>query len=311
LTRRFTFVSILLIPLLVLGNLLAQAPVGPSQQVAKSNPASPDPKKEPAAPDKLKSTPMPEKVAFLVRHLDKKVDDWQVSETANFRIMHDQKKTMVENVGKVAEETRLALQKKWFGDVSVEWDGKCSIYLHVNREKYETKTKQKNTLGHMRTITQVDGVYSRTIHIPAKEAKLLEDVLPHEVSHSVMAVRFQGKMPRWADEGMAMLAESPAAIDECLGRLAKYKKQDALFALEVMLQTDEPEHIMTLEFYSQSTSVVQFLTKRKGPATFTAFLRTCLRKGYEPALKEHYAIEGFRDLERQWQAFAFGEKRKK
>ena len=123
-----------------------------------------------------------------------------------------------------------------------------------------------------------------------------------------MAVRFQGRTPRWADEGMAMLAETPASIDDCVDRLPRYRKNDALFALEVLMQTNEADHFNTMEYYAQSTSLVQFLTAQKGPQAFAQFLRTYANKGAEPALKQHYGIQGYADLEKRWQSFAFGKR---
>ncbi len=125
----------------------------------------------------------------------------------------------------------------------------------------------KNTLGHMRTLDW-GGVFLRSIHIPCNGPNLVIDVLPHEVSHSVMAVRFQGRTPRWADEGMAMLAETPASIQDCVGRLPRYRKQDGLFAIEVLMQTEEADHYASMEYYAQSTSLVQYLTSLKGPRVY-------------------------------------------
>jgi hypothetical protein len=255
----------------------------------------------------VKPVEPPIKSSVLVRHLSKKLDGLQVAETAHFRILHDQDKPIVEKVGASAEITRATLQRKWFGEEATDWDGKCSIYLHANREKYASKTGMKNTLGHMRTLDW-GGVFLRSIHLPCKEPNLVDDVLPHEVSHSVMAVRFQGRTPRWADEGMAMLAETPGSVAECVGRLPVYRKNDGLFAIEVLMQTHEPDHFNTMEYYAQSTSLVQFLTAQKGPQTFTRFLRTSIMKGAEPALKQHFGIQGYADLEQRWQTFAFGKK---
>jgi hypothetical protein len=252
----------------------------------------------------------PAKIEMVVRHLDKKVNGLNVAETPHFRILHDLDKKIVEKVGKVAEDSRITVQKKWFGDVSSDdWDGKCSIYLHAKLKDYVGKTGQKNALGHMRTLDWA-GMFSRSIHVPALESNMAPDILPHEVCHSVMSVRFQGKTPRWADEGMALLAESPIRILEFQILLAKFKKDDALFSVEVLLQTKEAAHMDTLEYYSQSLSLVQFLCDKKSCRDFISFLRTSIQKGYEPALKEHYDIQGYGDLERQWQDFAFRGKKK-
>jgi len=286
---------------------LGQTP--PDQRVLSANPTTREDKKGSLKLEDSKSIPEPKKSSVVVRHLEKMQDGYKVAETAHFRILHDQDKTLVEKVGEVAEITRANLQHKWFKDEPTEWDGKCSIYLHADRAKYADKTKMKNTLGHMRTI-EWGGSLLRSIHLPCKEPSQVIDVLPHEVSHSVMAVRFQGRTPRWADEGMAMMAETPASTQECVGKLARYRRNDSLFALEVLLNTEEAEQFNTMEFYAQSTSLVQFLTSLKGSQGFTDFLRTYIMKGAETALKQHYDIQGYADLETKWLAFAFEKKTK-
>jgi hypothetical protein len=277
-------------------------------QFAAANPTNREEKKDSLASKDIKPPESGQKTSVVVRHLDVKQDGLKVAETAHFRILHDQERVVVNKVGEAAELARIAAQRKWFGAEAADWDGKCSIYLHPDREKYSAKTKMKNTLGHMRTL-DFGGMLYRSIHLPCKEPNLFSDVLPHEVSHSVMAIRLQGRTPRWADEGMAMLAESPESIDECVDRLPRYRKKDGLFALEILMQTDEPDHYGTMEYYSQATSLVQFLVSQKGPPTFINFLRTYISKGPEPALKQHYAIQNFADLEKRWQAFAFGKKK--
>src|SRR5262249_21315141 len=60
-------------------------------------------------------------------------------------------------------------------------------------------------------------------------------------------------------------------------------------------------------FYAQSVSLVEYLSSLKGPQEFTAFLRDGLRGGYEPALKKHFGIDSYADLDRRWNAYAFGQ----
>jgi hypothetical protein len=42
---------------------------------------------------------------------------------------------------------------------------------------------------------------------------------------------------------------------------------------------------------------VDFLSRQKGPQVFSQFVRDGLREGYEPALRRHYDLRGFADLE--------------
>ena len=59
-------------------------------------------------------------------------------------------------------------------------------------------------------------------------------------------------------------------------------------------------------FYAESVSLVEFLSKQKGPQTFAQFMREGLQGGYEPALQRYYDIHGFDDLQQRWQRYAFG-----
>ena len=51
----------------------------------------------------------------------------------------------------------------------------------------------------------------------------------------------------------------------------------------------------------QSTALVEYLTKLAGPATFARFVRDGLEgKDYEAALRKHYNIRDFAELEQRW-----------
>jgi len=240
-----------------------------------------------------------------VRHLGRNERGRQVAESPNFRIIHDQSKPVVERVARAAEQLRPAIHRKWFGDVSLEWDGKCVIFLHDNHKKYVDKTKQWNALGHARTLMFGDQVSSRSIHLPCGLSNLFDDLLPHELTHAVLAVRFRGRLPRWANEGIAMLSESKSSIDERHESLEEYRKKDDLFGVDVLMKTEEDGQQNTLEYYAQSMSLVEFFVAERGRQAFTKFLGDSLVVGYESALKTHYGIASFAELERRWSAFAF------
>ena len=60
----------------------------------------------------------------------------------------------------------------------------------------------------------------------------------------------------------------------------------------------EPRQIGT--FYAQSVMLVEYLTRLKGPTVFTQFVRDALRDGYEAALRKHYGLQGFQELQDRW-----------
>ena len=242
---------------------------------------------------------------IMVRHLGRDSLGKLVAESPHFRILHNEDPKKVEKLAREAEKVRPIIHRQWFGDVGIEWDGKCTIYLHPSRKKYIAKTGQWNALGHSRTLMVGNEVFGRSIHLPCDVPNLYEDVLPHEISHAVMAVRFRGRTPHWADEGMAMVAESEATRKQWLSRLPEIRQKDDLFSLPVLMRTQESAQINTVEFYTQSLSLVEFLASKKGRPVFTRFLWDSQVVGYEPALKKHYGFNSFADLERSWNDYAF------
>jgi hypothetical protein len=69
---------------------------------------------------------------------------------------------------------------------------------------------------------------------------------------------------------------------------------------------DYPEARLVGPFYAQSVSLVDMLSQRKGPQAFTRFQREALDGNYEAALRTHYGIRDFAELERLWQEHALG-----
>jgi hypothetical protein len=105
---------------------------------------------------------------------------------------------------------------------------------------------------------------------------------------------------------MAMVTETPESQERMLSRLEEYHNNDDLFALSVLMTTEEPEQTNTLEYYSQSLSLVRYFVSLKGKQAFTSFIRDSLVIGYERAMRAHYGIQNYAELDRRWRDFAFG-----
>jgi hypothetical protein len=213
-------------------------------------------------------------------------------------------------VAKVAETTRSAMQRKWFGQVGPDWEPRCDIYLHADARAYSQATRQsEHTPGNTTVARRGSTVLSRRIDLHVDEVNLLNAVLPHETTHAVLAGRFGPfDLPRWADEGMAVLSEPPERLARYLRGLPQYRQAGQVFAVQQLMQLPGwPDERVISAFYAQSVSLVDFLCKQKGPQVFVAFLRDCLQTGEAAALKKHYGFEGYPDLEARWRAHALGE----
>jgi tetratricopeptide (TPR) repeat protein len=238
-----------------------------------------------------------------VRNLAPNAEGWKVAESANFRIFH-QSQALAEQAAQVAERTRANMQQKWFGGGGDGWIPKCDIYLHPTADAYSRATGQQNSPGHSTLRMENGRLVLRRIDLHCDDANMLPAVLPHETTHVVLAGQFgQQLLPRWADEGMAVLTEPPEKVERHLANLNKCRKDgQALFPLQELMQLDDyPRDPRSIgAFYAQSVSLVEYLTNLRGPQTFTLFMLDGMRYGYEKSLQRHYNIQNFADLERGW-----------
>ena len=242
-----------------------------------------------------------------MRHLGKQ-GQWNVLETANFRILHNQPAEVAEKAAKIAEQTRTVMSTKWFNENGGAWSPRCDLYLHATGQDYSKATGvPAQSPGHSTIRSEGDHVLSRRVDIHCDDANWPVGVLPHETTHVVLAGRYgNSTVPRWADEGMAVLAEPRDRIERHLRNLPKHRDERTLFNVGKLMQmNDYPDPRYIGPFYAQSVSLVEYLSSLKGAPEYTAFLRDGLREGYEPALQKHFHINGYADLDRLWQNYAF------
>lgn len=246
-----------------------------------------------------------------IKH-DGEEDSWQIAETVNFRLMHKHPRSLAEALLRTAERTRAIQMHKWFGEVGRDWTPKCQICLYPSGEAYGEATGAPINPGGGHTDVRAEGsrVISRCIHVHGTQAFLLKGVVPHEVTHAVLAGQLSdGRVPRWADEGMAILAEAQKNIDVHLRYLPRWRADDALFSMRALIEMrDYPEPRELGVFYAQSVSLVDFLTRQKGAERFAAFVRDGERDSYADSLRKHYGWS-FVELDRHWKRYAFYSKR--
>jgi hypothetical protein len=244
-----------------------------------------------------------------VRHLDKLVNGWGVAETTHFRVYHDQSPTLAEKAAIAAERARTVAHRRWLGDTDAEWDRRCRVYIHATAKDYSDATGVPGSSPGHSTISVEGGCITlRRIDLRADNDNIISAVLPHEVTHVVLAGQFGTQsLPRWADEGMAVLTEPREKIDRHLRDLPRFRCKCGLYSARDLVQLkDYPEPRYIGLFYAQSVSLVEFLSKEKGPRTVTRFIRESLKKGYDAALKNHFGWD-FEELDRRWRKHAFKE----
>jgi hypothetical protein len=257
--------------------------------------------------DAGRNAPADDEPAVSVAHRGEQ-NGWFVAESANFRLYHLHSRSLAEAALHTAERARAAQQREWFGAAGADWEPKCRICLYPSGESYSAATGAPvNPGGGHTDIRAEEGrVFDRCIHLHGSRNLLLNGVLPHEVTHAVLAGRFGGeRVPRWADEGMAILAESQPRIDLHLRQLPRWREEELLFpARELIQMRDYPRPQTIPVFYAQSVSLVDFLFQEKGAKCFTAFVRDGERDGYGTSLRRHYGWS-FAELDRRWRRHTF------
>ncbi|MCI0683084.1 MAG: hypothetical protein L0Y71_13365 [Gemmataceae bacterium] len=245
-----------------------------------------------------------EAAALAMRHYGRNPQGWQVTDTSHFRIYHNQPRELVERVARVAERTRVDMSRKWFGNDGVDWEPKCELVLHATAAEYSKQTGvPASSPGHSRIESDrgTHRVVGRRLDLHVDNPTMLEAVLPHEATHVVIAGQFGPfPVPRWVDEGMAVLSEPNDKVEQHRRNLAKAAREGRLFGVKELLELDNyPQPQLVGVFYAQSVGLVEFLTHQRGPQVFSAFVRDGLRGGWDRALRDHYNW-GLADLQQQW-----------
>lgn len=185
------------------------------------------------------------------------------------------------------------------------WDERVNIVLYPDLDMYikETGLPAWSRGGATKYHRQLK---SRAVVSFMQENAFLDNVLPHEISHLILADFLgDGNIPLWFNEGVAQLQE-----------LGKREEADRVMRKAVELGYFIPfshfiredigiiqDKVYAVFFYAQSVSVVYFLVQQYGSQKFGELCRE-LRDGqtFESALLKTYTslIKSVEDFEQKW-----------
>jgi hypothetical protein len=228
--------------------------------------------------------------------------------TANFQVVHVEKhRALAEQIARTAESAREGQWKRWNPTIADPgWSPRCEIVLFPTAEDFSRETLQPPGSPGFSTMGMNGGrVVLRRVHLRVDHPNLLKAILPHEVAHVVLADLFpQRQIPRWADEGMAVLAEPQDEQALRAADLDEPLKSGRLFRVSDLMGMDYPEAQHWPLYYAQSVSLTRYLVESGTPDQFIRFVQESQRAGFEPALKQVYAIPGYTDLQSRWLTYA-------
>ncbi len=235
---------------------------------------------------------------------------WLVQETASFRVFCRKDSPEARRLPAACEALRRQLQETWFGEAAESWSPRCDVVLHPGVAGYirALGPESRQSSGCATIDIEKGRVLKRRVDLRADADDWLSSSLPHELTHVVLADKFAMKqIPRWADEGLAILSEPAArqaarrsAMQRALARAPRYA------AGELVSLRDYPSGDRRDAFYGQSASLVAYLIEQDSPEKFLAFLQLGQQQGFERALTATYGIRSLADLDARWRPQIFG-----
>lgn len=216
-----------------------------------------------------------------------------VYRSPNF-VVHAASQEVAEKVGLAAEEFRRDLAIAWLGNPMKRWYKPCPIRV---------------TIGHMgaggATSFSFDRgeVFGWRMDIQGSLERVLDSVLPHEITHTILACHFRRPLPRWADEGACTLIEHDSERMRQIKLLEQTLSQGNRIPLRRLFAIKEyPSDARSVyKLYAQGYSVVDFLVQQGGRAQFLDFMEDALeRNDWDRALKQHYGFGKIESLEEMW-----------
>jgi hypothetical protein len=206
--------------------------------------------------------------------------------------------TIAKKVGDQAEGFRKQLALYWLGRELPTWQDVCPI---------EVIAGPKREANGVTNFVFMEGTVGRwQMRVEGTEERVLDSVLPHEITHTVLASHFapMGKpVPRWADEGACTTVEHIAERSKFDKLLIRYLHSGQGFSFQDLYHIkDYPADPLPL--YAQGYSVVSFLVAQGGPRKFVDYLQTGMRTNdWAQATDEFYQYNGLGHLKKNWLAW--------
>jgi hypothetical protein len=214
--------------------------------------------------------------------------------TANF-LVDAPTEELARKIGDASEHYRHTLAIEWLGQPLPRWSRPCPITAQV--------APHLGAGGATSFVFDKGEVFNWTMTIQGSEERIIDSVLPHEITHTIFASHFRRPLPRWADEGACTTVEHPVERARQHRMLIEFLTTGRGIAFpEMFAMREYPADVLPL--YSQGYSLARYLIERGGRHKYVNFVADGLAADdWAGALRKHYGVPGVTQMQSVWLAW--------
>ena len=216
--------------------------------------------------------------------------------------------------GRAIREHAEAMRREAFAALLGEesprpWRVRCVIHVHTTPESFAAAVGGSPIDARGATSLEFAGdrVLSRRIDVVGDGPEIVPDAINHELVHVVLADHFSlAPPPRWADEGVALLFDSPEKQRAHEADFQAARRRGMAWSAEELLTLEDypDDGGRQRVFYGQSAALVRWLIARRDAATFVRFLDDIDVDGIAASLYRHYSIHSLASVSSAWKEVA-------
>ena len=213
--------------------------------------------------------------------------------TPNF-VVNAPSAEFAKQVGDTAERYRAQLAREWLGHELPRWFRPCQVTI--------TQVGQVGA-GGATTFTFAGGqVFNWNMRVQGSAERILDSVIPHEVSHTIFASHFRRPLPRWADEGAASLVEHESERHRQLMLLRQvFNTPQRIPLVQLIAMKEYPSDMQSvLTLYAEGYSLADYLVQSGGKERYLHFLQDAHDRDWNYAIHTYYGLPDVLSLEQRW-----------
>lgn len=247
--------------------------------------------------------------AFVAVIVQPDNDAWaqQYTHTSDNFVVMAPDPAFARTVAMEAERFRKELAIAWLDSELPRWSEKCPIQVSI----------APNAGGETSFAFMYNGAESGEptgwdMKIFGSPERILDSVLPHEVTHTIFATHFRRPLPRWADEGACTTVEHVAEKQKNHSMLIQFLTSQPSRGIpfnRMFTMREYPRDILPL--YAQGFSVAKFLIMEKGRRHFIDYVtegmnledRMSPLRAWDAVTQKHYGYRDLSELQLRWESW--------